>query len=101
MSPAKSEKQRKLFGAALSIKRGESPKTDTSAGKIAEKVSEEQLEDFARKSLIKGIDDFIEKKSILSRIKPGNKPGEKVIVPTHLNKNPFDLKKAMVCLKKY
>ena len=33
--PAKSSKQRRLFGTALSMKRGESEKTDTPAGKIA------------------------------------------------------------------
>ena len=61
MCPAKSEAQRRLFGAALGMKRGETPKTDTAAGKIAEIMSEEKIKDFAKKSLIKRIDNFIEK----------------------------------------
>ena len=76
--PSKSEKQRKLFGAALSIKRGESPKTDTSAGKIAEKVSEEQLADFAKKSLEKSINVQEDKKNMAKKkgnIKKSNTPG--------------------------
>ena len=89
--PAKSDKQRKFMGAELGrLRAGKETKTH---------MTEEQLEDFARKSLIKGIDDFIERKSILSRIKTGNKPGEKVIVPTHLNKNPFDIKKQRLYLE--
>lgn len=57
--PAVSEKQRKLFGTALSMKRGEQRKTSTPAGKIAETMSEEDIKDFASKSLVKQIDNFI------------------------------------------
>lgn len=46
--PAQSEKQRKLFGAALAIKRGET-KPAGQAAKIAGSVSEKKIEEFARK----------------------------------------------------
>ena len=45
--PSKSQRQRNLFGAALSAKRGK--KTFPEAQKIAGRMSEKQLEDFARK----------------------------------------------------
>lgn len=48
-----SEKQRKLFGAALAMKRGKTPKTDTPAGEIAENLTEKQIEDYAEKPLKK------------------------------------------------
>jgi len=47
--PAKSEKQRRLMGAALSYKRGESKHPTAEAKKVAKSMSEEQLEDFASK----------------------------------------------------
>jgi rubrerythrin len=56
--PAKSEKQRRLFGAALGMKRGNAPKSGD-AGKIAGDMSEEKIEDFAKKSLMKSIDSII------------------------------------------
>ncbi|MEO0271577.1 MAG: hypothetical protein ABIM30_00590 [candidate division WOR-3 bacterium] len=48
-----SEKQRKLFGVALAMKRGKTPKTDTPAGEIAEELTEEQIRDYAKKPLKK------------------------------------------------
>jgi hypothetical protein len=45
--PAKSEKQRKLMGMALSAKRGKSK--NPKAKKIASQMSEKELEDFATK----------------------------------------------------
>ncbi len=47
--PAKSEKQRRLMGAALSYKRGENKHPSDEAKKVAGSMSEEQLEDFASK----------------------------------------------------
>ncbi len=50
--PAKNEKQRKLMGAALACKRGKgciSPEVK----KVAEGMTEEQLEDFASKPVSK------------------------------------------------
>ena len=46
--PSKSSKQQRLMGAALAAKRGK--KTFPMAQKIAEQMSETQLEDFSRKS---------------------------------------------------
>ncbi len=60
--PAKSERQRKLFGTALSMKRGKSKITDTPAGKIAENLSEYKIRDFAKKSLSEQINDFVVRK---------------------------------------
>jgi hypothetical protein len=58
--PAKSEKQRRIMGVALSMKRGETPKSySKEAAEIASSMSEEDLEDFASKSLIKSINNFI------------------------------------------
>ena len=51
--PAKSEKQRKLMGAALSYKRGESKHPTEEAKKVANSMTEEQLEDFASKPIEK------------------------------------------------
>lgn len=51
--PAKSEKQRKLMGAALSYKRGESKHPTEEAKKVANSMTEEQLEDFASKPIAK------------------------------------------------
>lgn len=47
--PAKSEKQRRLMGAALSYKRGENKHPSDEVKKVAGSMSEEQLEDFASK----------------------------------------------------
>jgi hypothetical protein len=57
--PSKSDKQRRLFGTALSMKRGESSKTNTPAGKIADTVSESKIQDFAKKSSDKPNDEKI------------------------------------------
>jgi hypothetical protein len=46
--PSKTPKQRRLMGAALSVKRGES-KGFPEAKKVAGSMTEKQLEDFARK----------------------------------------------------
>lgn len=59
--PSESEKQRELFGIALGIKRGEVPASySPEAAKIAERMSEEEIEDYARKSF-DDWDNFIEK----------------------------------------
>ncbi len=49
--PAKSEKQRKAAGAALSAKRGEMPKSKLkgTAKEMYESMTEKQLEDYAKK----------------------------------------------------
>lgn len=47
--PAKSEKQRRLMGAALSYKRGESKNADDEIKKVANSMTEKELEDFASK----------------------------------------------------
>jgi hypothetical protein len=47
--PAVSEKQRKLFGLALAIKRGKASGSKK-ARELAEKLSEKQLKDFAKKT---------------------------------------------------
>lgn len=48
--PAKSEKQRKLFGIALSIKRGETPASySPEASSIAESLSEKKIRKYAKK----------------------------------------------------
>jgi len=47
--PATSDKQRKLFCIALSIKKGETPKTySKQAAKMAEQMSESQLADYCK-----------------------------------------------------
>jgi len=47
--PAKSEKQRKLMGAALSYKRGESHTASDEIKKVSNSMSEKELEDYASK----------------------------------------------------
>lgn len=47
--PARSEKQRRLMGAALAYKRGENPNPSEEVRKVADSMSEEQLEDLAKK----------------------------------------------------
>lgn len=50
MAPASSEKQRKLMGMALAIKRGElSPSQSGLASRVSKQMSEEDLSDFAKK----------------------------------------------------
>jgi len=50
MSPAVSESQRRLMAIALRIKRGELPRSvSKQAARMASTMSEEQLEEFARK----------------------------------------------------
>lgn len=47
--PAKSEQQQKLFGLALSVKRGETPRSEVSDDvlDIVDSMSEEEIEDFS------------------------------------------------------
>ncbi|MCD7969951.1 MAG: DUF3008 family protein [Alistipes sp.] len=47
--PAKSEKQRRLMGAALSYKRGENDHASQKIKEVADHMTEKQLEDFAKK----------------------------------------------------
>ncbi|MGB9693976.1 MAG: DUF3008 family protein [Fervidobacterium sp.] len=48
--PAKSAKQRRLFAIALSIKRGQTPKSySPAAARMAKTMSVSQLRDFAKK----------------------------------------------------
>ena len=50
MSPAVSERQRKLAGIALAIKRGETPASfSPEAAKMAKTMSTEELREFAKK----------------------------------------------------
>ena len=50
MSPATSEAQRKLFCVALSIKRGETPKSySKAAAALAEQNDEQTLKDYCEK----------------------------------------------------
>jgi len=51
--PAKSEKQRRLMGAALSYKRGENKNASEEIKKVASSMTEEELEDFASKPTTK------------------------------------------------
>lgn len=48
--PAKSEKQRKLMGAALAYKRGENENVSDKVKEVANQMTEKELEDFASKS---------------------------------------------------
>ena len=47
--PAQSQQQQKLFGLALSVKRGETPRSEVSDDvlDIVDKMSEKDIEDFA------------------------------------------------------
>ena len=47
--PAKSEKQRRLMGAALAYKRGENDHASDEVKKVANGMTEAELEDFASK----------------------------------------------------
>lgn len=47
--PAKSEKQRRLMGAALAYKRGENNHPSSEVKQVAESMSEQQLADMAKK----------------------------------------------------
>ena len=47
--PAKSEKQRRLMGAALAYKRGENKHPSEEVIKVANSMTEAELEDFASK----------------------------------------------------
>lgn len=47
--PAKSEKQRRLMGAALAYKRGETTNVSDEVKKVADGMTEKELEDFASK----------------------------------------------------
>lgn len=47
--PAKSEKQRRLMGAALAYKRGENPNASDEVKKVASGMTEKELEDWASK----------------------------------------------------
>ncbi|MDU1891757.1 MAG: DUF3008 family protein [Dysgonomonas sp.] len=51
--PAKSEKQRRLMGAALAYKRGENDNASEEVKKVAEGMTEKQLEDMASKPISK------------------------------------------------
>lgn len=47
--PAKSEKQRRLMGAALAYKRGENPHASEEVRKLAESMTEDELKLWASK----------------------------------------------------
>lgn len=52
--PAKSEKQRKAMGAALTIKRGKAkPKPGTASAEMAKSMTKKQLREFASKPIQK------------------------------------------------
>ena len=50
--PAQSQQQQKLFGLALSVKRGETPRSEASSEvlDIVDSMTEKQIEDFASTS---------------------------------------------------
>jgi hypothetical protein len=50
--PAQSQQQQKLFGLALSVKRGETPRSEASEEvlNIVDSMSEKQIKDFAETS---------------------------------------------------
>lgn len=47
--PAKSEKQRRLMGAALAYKRGENEHASEEVKRVADSMTEEELEEMASK----------------------------------------------------
>ena len=47
--PAKSEKQRRLMGAALAYKRGENHHPSEEVQKVADSMTEKELEEMAKK----------------------------------------------------
>lgn len=47
--PAKSEKQQHLMGAALAYKRGQNPSASEEVKKLADSMSEKELEEMASK----------------------------------------------------
>jgi len=51
--PAKSEKQRRLMGAALSYKRGENKDASEEVKKVSDGMTEKELEDMASKPVQK------------------------------------------------
>lgn len=51
--PAKSEKQRRLMGAALAYKRGENKNASDEVKKVAESMTEKELEKMASKPIEK------------------------------------------------
>jgi len=51
--PAKSEKQRRLMGAALSYKRGENKNTSDEVKKVANSMTEKKLEEMVSKPVSK------------------------------------------------
>lgn len=51
--PAKSEKQRRLMGAALAYKRGENKHPSEKIKEVAQHMTETELEDFASKPIEK------------------------------------------------
>lgn len=51
--PAKSEKQRRLMGAALAYKRGENKNASDEVKKVADGMTQKELEDFASKLIAK------------------------------------------------
>lgn len=54
MSPAVSEKQRRIFCVALSIKKGDTPKSySKQAAKMAAEMSEKQLADYCKSQVKK------------------------------------------------
>jgi len=55
MSPSSSERQRRLAGIALAMKRGETPMDySPEAAEMARSMSEKSLEEFAKKPIKKG-----------------------------------------------
>jgi hypothetical protein len=73
---AESEQQQKLFGLALSVKRGETPRSDASAEvlKIVDSMSEKKIRDFAKTS-----HSEVPKKKVneaISRVRPNRRPTE-------------------------
>jgi hypothetical protein len=87
--PAKSEQQQKLFGLALSVKRGETPRSEASDEvlNIVDTMSEKQIEDFAKTSH-KGIPKKVEqtlREIIREEIQRLNEGKLEDIIKKHIN----------------
>ena len=81
--PSTSEAQRKFMAIALGIKRGETPASySEEAAKIAESMTEQQLEDFASKcgektkKSLDAFNEYMEKKVPREWKFPGGKPNK-------------------------
>jgi hypothetical protein len=85
---AESEQQQKLFGLALSVKRGDTPRSDASAEvlKIVDTMSEKKIRDFAKTS-----HSEVPKKKVIKEIaNPGGTTNTKSPLITQIQKKVVD-----------